>query len=137
MRTVLPNKTEREPISTPVKRSTQDPLSEARRAGNVRALASAVLAAEAGQARQRYYQDAVNFLATAQPSTSVEKMRTLPLALMEMFLVAEMENLNRPEVLLYFPKPGKDAREKWLGKPEEPKKKWLARKAKVTQGEEG
>ena len=126
---------DRHPISTEFPKPTQDPLSDARKAGNKRAAASLQIRKEKGAARQLYYTQAVEFLKNAQPSSAVEKIRTLPMALMEMFLVAEMENLNRPEVLMYFPKPGSQAREVWLG-PVTPKQKRPAKKAEVAQIEE-
>jgi hypothetical protein len=132
--TVLPKRDpeDRHPISTPIEKSRKDTVSEGHKQGVARAKASAQVAKDKGSARLRYYNEAVDYLRNAQPSTAVEKMRELPLALLEMFLVAEMENQNRDSVLMYFPKPGAQAREQWLG-PVEPKKKRPVKKAEVAQ----
>lgn len=47
----------------------------------------------------------------------LEYMFSLPMARLEMVLLAEEVGKNRPEVLKRFPKPGRRARERYLGTP--------------------
>lgn len=63
------------------------------------------------KARAKMFNDAKVALADTKPPTAVEYLRTLPLALLEVHLLAEEATQNRSLVLQYFPKPGHRARE--------------------------
>ncbi len=66
------------------------------------------------QRRAKDFKIAVDDLALLNPASAVEKMRYLPLGLLEMYLVAEEAGQARSYILRAFPKPSAMARQKFL-----------------------
>lgn len=64
---------------------------------------------------KKQFDGAVDALSKLNDASAVETMQMLPLGLLEMYLLAEETHRARPMVLRAFPKPGRLARERYLG----------------------
>lgn len=107
-------------------------------ANSDRAWEEAKAARHAARARtkERTWQVACDQLARWTPTSAVEAMHRMPSGVQQMYALAEESNLNRIEVLRFFPAVGQSTREAWaeFATPPAPKKAAKPKQRKTDNG---
>lgn len=104
----------KEEISTELVASKHVYGSTARREERSTEAAGAARKLTSDQARKRDFEQAKQRLKGLNTVSTIDFIGVMPLAVMEMYLLAEEATQNRTEILRMFPKPGTRARERFM-----------------------